>query len=254
MIGCKGALESIAEVWGTGEPESLALRDHLTRCAGCRVERDRIHDTLEAASTMEVPDPGDQYWKNFSSRVRLRIDQQLESKNNRTEEAVPAPSRRASSPISSGSLLSRWFFYPAATAAATALIVATVWMNQQASKPLLELDPELARLEVTLETALAKTEANTPTLLDGWSSPVTAQEQQSLEDMGIDDLEEIDPDMFSDAVADVAALLEPTAGLGWPDLSGLISALSDEEAINLKMELTRPDSNLNGTELEESAG
>ena len=67
-------------------------------------------------------------------------------------------------------------------------------------------------------------------------------------------MDEIDPDILSDAVGEVPALLEPGEGLGWPDLDRLLDELSAEEAISLKKELIPVALNLNGKELEEEAG
>jgi len=56
--------------------EPSRVRDvttHLEGCAGCRVEMEAVRQVLVRVKGMEVPDPGDWFWKQFPERVRQEL-------------------------------------------------------------------------------------------------------------------------------------------------------------------------------------
>src|SRR5207247_2003911 len=53
--------------------EPSRVRDvttHLNGCAGCRAEMEAVRQVLVRVKGMAVPDPGDQFWREFLHRVR----------------------------------------------------------------------------------------------------------------------------------------------------------------------------------------
>src|SRR5437879_12280525 len=53
--------------------EPSRVRDvttHLNGCAGCRAEMEALRQALVRVKGMAVPDPGDQFWREFPHRVR----------------------------------------------------------------------------------------------------------------------------------------------------------------------------------------
>src|SRR2546426_8641806 len=53
--------------------EPSRVRDvttHLNGCAGCRAEMEAVRQVLVRVKGMAVPDPGDQFWREFPHRVR----------------------------------------------------------------------------------------------------------------------------------------------------------------------------------------
>ena len=129
-------------------------------------------------------------------------------------------------------------------------------------------DRSLVIMEHNLDAALARADMDTTAVIDtwvsdgwlgdDWSSFGTFSEpgssQNFFEKMFIADLENIDPDELSDAVGDMAGLMNPVAQRGWPDVDSLLDDLSAEEALNLKNELIPVDSDLKRQESEEQAG
>lgn len=55
---------------GTLDPDRLA---HVTACAECREEADRLQVVLLAASEVEVPEPSPLFWDHLSSRVGAAV-------------------------------------------------------------------------------------------------------------------------------------------------------------------------------------
>jgi hypothetical protein len=75
MIGCKEALEGIAELV-SGEMELSRQRDlegHLRSCASCSEEVSRTRAALDLLAGEEVPDPGPAYWAAYGGRLRRRL-------------------------------------------------------------------------------------------------------------------------------------------------------------------------------------
>ena len=57
--------------------EPSRVRDvttHLEGCAGCRAEMEAVRQVLVRVRGMAVPDPGDQFWREFPHRVRRELE------------------------------------------------------------------------------------------------------------------------------------------------------------------------------------
>jgi hypothetical protein len=57
--------------------EPSRVRDittHLNECAGCRVEMEAVRQVLVRVKGMAVPDPGDQFWREFPHRVSRELE------------------------------------------------------------------------------------------------------------------------------------------------------------------------------------
>jgi anti-sigma factor RsiW len=73
--------------------EPSRVRDvttHLEGCAGCRAEMEAVRQVLVRVKGMAVPDPGEQFWKEFPNRVRREIARQQPSVR-RTGNVIWAP-------------------------------------------------------------------------------------------------------------------------------------------------------------------
>jgi hypothetical protein len=46
---------------------------HLEGCAGCRAEMEAVRQVLVRVRGMAVPDPGDQFWREFLHRIRREL-------------------------------------------------------------------------------------------------------------------------------------------------------------------------------------
>jgi hypothetical protein len=71
--------------------EPPCVRDvttHLEGCAGCRVEMEAVRQVLVRVKGMAVPDPGEQFWREFPHRVRRELER-LQS----TAATLGGPSR-----------------------------------------------------------------------------------------------------------------------------------------------------------------
>ena len=99
--------------------EPSRIRDittHLEGCAGCRAEMETVRQVLVRVRGMAVPDPGDQFWREFPHRVRRELER-LQS----TANTLGGPSRY------------QWFLGRAVTAkwtlslAASLLLVVGAW-------------------------------------------------------------------------------------------------------------------------------
>jgi len=99
--------------------EPSRIRDittHLEGCAGCRAEMEAVRQVLVRVRGMAVPDPGDQFWREFPHRVRRELER-LQS----TATTLGGPSRY------------QWFWGRAVTAkwtlslAASLLLVVGAW-------------------------------------------------------------------------------------------------------------------------------
>src|SRR2546427_7301640 len=58
--------------------EPSRVRDvttHLNGCANCRAEMEAVRQVLVRVKGMAVPDPGDQFWREFPHRVRRELEQ-----------------------------------------------------------------------------------------------------------------------------------------------------------------------------------
>jgi predicted anti-sigma-YlaC factor YlaD len=57
--------------------EPSRVRDvttHLEGCAGCRAEMEAVRQVLVRVRGIAVPDPGDQFWREFPHRVRRELE------------------------------------------------------------------------------------------------------------------------------------------------------------------------------------
>src|SRR5438128_10392664 len=99
--------------------EPSRIRDittHLEGWAGCRAEMEAVRQVLVRVRGMAVPDPGDQFWREFPHRVRRELER-LQS----TATTLGGPSRY------------QWFWGRAVTAkwtlslAASLLLVVGAW-------------------------------------------------------------------------------------------------------------------------------
>ena len=117
--------------------EPSRIRDittHLEGCAGCRAEMEAVRQVLVRVRGMAVPDPGDQFWREFPHRVRRELER-LQS----TATTLGGPSRY------------QWFWDRAVTAkwtlslAASLLLVVGAW----ALKGLLDTGPVPSGQSVT---------------------------------------------------------------------------------------------------------
>jgi len=73
--------------------EPSRVRDvtaHLEGCAGCRAEMEAVRQVLVRVKGMAVPDPGEQFWKEFPNRVRREVARQQPSVR-RTGNVIWAP-------------------------------------------------------------------------------------------------------------------------------------------------------------------
>src|SRR5437870_13252067 len=56
------------------EPSCVqAVTTHLDGCAGCRAEMEAVRQVLVRVKAIAVPDPGDQFWREFPHRVRREL-------------------------------------------------------------------------------------------------------------------------------------------------------------------------------------
>jgi hypothetical protein len=58
--------------------EPSRVRDvttHLEGCAGCRAEMEVVRQVLVQVKGTAVPDPGEQFWREFPHRVRRELEQ-----------------------------------------------------------------------------------------------------------------------------------------------------------------------------------
>lgn len=61
--------------------EPSRVRDitaHLEGCAGCRAEMEAVRQVLVRVKGVEVPDPGDRFWSEFSGGVRRELARERE--------------------------------------------------------------------------------------------------------------------------------------------------------------------------------
>jgi len=57
------------------EPSCVqAVTTHLDGCAGCRAEMEAVRQVLVRVKAIAVPDPGDQFWREFPHRVRRELE------------------------------------------------------------------------------------------------------------------------------------------------------------------------------------
>ncbi len=56
-----------------GAALSAAAEDHFRACRGCRLERVRLEEILGGLGAGSVPDPGEDYWRSFLPRIRVRL-------------------------------------------------------------------------------------------------------------------------------------------------------------------------------------
>lgn len=56
-----------------GAALSPAAEDHLRSCRDCGLERVRLEEILGGLGGDPVPDPGEDYWRSFLPRIRVRL-------------------------------------------------------------------------------------------------------------------------------------------------------------------------------------
>jgi len=99
--------------------EPSRVRDvttHLNECAGCRAEMEAVRQVLVRVKGMAVPDPGDQFWREFPHRVRRELEQ-LQS----TATTLGGPSRYQR--FWGGVVTAKWTL----ALAASLLLIVGVW-------------------------------------------------------------------------------------------------------------------------------
>jgi len=52
---------------------SGAAQEHVLVCPACRLERVRLEEILGGLGGDPVPDPGEEYWRSFLPRLRMRL-------------------------------------------------------------------------------------------------------------------------------------------------------------------------------------
>ena len=55
------------------EIQTAEEREHLRNCPRCREDWERVHKLLGDLAGVEVPDPGETYWRGFLPRLRGRL-------------------------------------------------------------------------------------------------------------------------------------------------------------------------------------
>jgi hypothetical protein len=75
MSDCPSVREAILRTLAAedGGIERRPILEHLERCPACREEGERVRALLGSLSGVEVPDPGELYWRGFLPRLRARI-------------------------------------------------------------------------------------------------------------------------------------------------------------------------------------
>ena len=53
--------------------DASRVGEHLSVCAGCREEMERLSELLRSLGSIEVPEPGEGYWETFLPRLWRRI-------------------------------------------------------------------------------------------------------------------------------------------------------------------------------------
>lgn len=216
---CVQALEAVASEWGTGAGLSAPVREHLAACASCAAERGRIAEALAGVSAYDVPDPGEEYWEGFLSRVRARID-----------EAPPAAAAGFLARLREALLSPPWGPARLASAAALAVILAGAaaarwgWLGGAGA--------EGSRIEEQLdEKLLAAGDDQTLAVEDTLAASASSD---LLEE------EDLDPDSLQEAVGEVIAALSPGSVRGWDEMDDWIEELSEDESKAL-LEQLEPD-------------
>jgi hypothetical protein len=154
--------------------------DHVASCKTCSDDVDSLRRALEAASTDEVPDPGEAYWDGFNPRLKSRIDEE---------------SRRP---------LKRWVWAAAAAAAiAVGFWASSYWTEVLRPTPAVSAEILLPPIEDDEEyqalLAFAETDSETWTeVFEDQSYPgfdpsqLTADETEELRNKLEKDIEDLD--------------------------------------------------------------
>lgn len=71
--GCSEIQDELVLARLEGIALSAAAEDHVRSCRGCRLERVRLEEILGGLDADPVPDPGEDYWRSFLPRIRVRL-------------------------------------------------------------------------------------------------------------------------------------------------------------------------------------
>lgn len=149
---------------------------HLDGCAGCRAEMEAVRQVLVRVKGRAVPDPGEEFWKDFPDGVRRELAREQALTPG---EAVP----RSLPPLSAPPAPQRMLWWPMALAA-TLLLVTSVWsLTSLIAHWSAPLPPQTAMLNSPATT----TEPDLPQLDEAaWSAFWDEDPDLALVDMATD--------------------------------------------------------------------
>ncbi len=133
-----GDLHALAKWW---------LRSHVPHCAACRQEVAGLREVVTALEATPAPDPGPEFWRQFSREMHLKLVQAAHA-----GQAAPEPAR------------SRWLRLPYLLGA-PALAVLLVWVAVQLTGPGIPVQNQaMVKREAASEVLSAAKVATAPKL------------------------------------------------------------------------------------------